>query len=151
MQYILGQVMVIIASIAAWLILALAILLLVKIFKGNSTYKKALSIVGYAFLIKAVAIVIGTVIILITKDIYSADLSLYRVLKSVVSNPYLKTILQNITIFRIWEYAVIGIGVYLMSGLSKAKTAVIVTIPFIVSFLFSLLQVFIASLSHVAQ
>lgn len=146
--YISAQVSTTIMTVVGWLLFALALHILVKIFKGKSGFKKVLSIVGYAFLIKAVYYLIAAILIRVKGTMDSANLLTLAAFLKGDSNIYVKTLLQSIGIFGIWEMIVTGIGIYVMSGLSKAKTVIIILIPYVVMIAFSMGAAYIGTMAQ---
>lgn len=114
----------------SWLLGSLVLFFMIKIFKGQATYKKILSITGYSYVIILFSIIIQLIISFITRQLYM-DASLANIIK--IFYPTLQAtnvynILRGIDIFSVWRYFVIGIGVLYMSKLSKIKVATIITV-----------------------
>jgi len=119
-----------IGAVAMWFLGALALWVIIKIFKGQGQYKQVLSILGYAAVISALA---ANVTILATQltGVYS-DVS-YTSLASLIPNmkgSFIFGVARSIDIFSIWKYVVIAIGVFSVSKLEKKKVYIIVACIF---------------------
>ncbi|ACM59266.1 Yip1-like protein [Caldicellulosiruptor bescii] len=98
-------------------IFSLVVLVIVKILKGNINFKKSFALVSTAILITILQYILHIAIFLITHkspvDFLAAkDTSFAQVLA------------KTFNIFEIWYLVLLGIGVYVVAGLSKAKSVI---------------------------
>ncbi len=121
-----------IAAVAMLLLKALVIWAIVKIFKGQGTYKQILSIAGYA----AVISVLSTIVSIITTRVTGvfSDVSFTSIASLIpeMKGNFIYGMAKIIEVFSIWQYAVIAIGITAVSKLSKKKAYIIVACIFAV-------------------
>lgn len=127
------QVAVTVGVLIQWLLFSFIISLAIKIMKGKGGYKKILSITGYAFLVKGLSIIILSIIYRVTGVLdYETVFSLGHFFQNSSVSPVVIGILQTVSLFRIWEYVVVAIGVSALTGFSKLKSAIAILIPYLI-------------------
>lgn len=120
-----------------WLIFTTAIFAFVKVFKGEGRYKQYLSITGYAFVITILSTVITAIVSFFTGSlIFDSSLAnITNIFAPDLKGSYVYGIIRGIDLFKVWEYAVVSIGVLMVSKLDKAKVYSILSVIFVVSLL----------------
>jgi len=116
-----------IMAVAMWFLGALLLWVIIKIFKGEGSYKQILSITGYAAVISAlaaIATIVTTQIIGVFNEV--SFTSLASLLPNMKGN-FLYGVAKAIDVFSIWQYVVIAIGTAIVSKLEKKKVYIIVT------------------------
>lgn len=131
-------------ALIMWLVFSLAAYGLGQIFEGDGeiTYKTVLSITGYAFFVKAFYYIAQTINIAVYPD-RLLTFSVHDLVSLAVqpANLYLTLILQNLSVFKIWEYALVGVGIYKCKQTSKTKAVLVPVILFIVQLVIVCVQV----------
>lgn len=132
---IMGVVSNTVTYLLMWLVLAALILAFVKIFKGKGSFKQFLSMTGYAMVIGFLSLILSTIVSFYTHS-YMLDTSLANI--STLILPDIKGSVQygmirGADIFSIWQYIVLGVGVVTIGKVGKAKTAVFMTLLFVVT------------------
>jgi hypothetical protein len=124
-------------NILGLLIISGVLLLAVRLFGGEGDYKQAFSVTCYASvpgIIKAVVLMIiimargGTISAQTLATLVRSNLGFLSDLKA---NPMAFTLLSSIDIFSLWFVVLLIIGFAYVSRLSKAKTAVVIVILWI--------------------
>ena len=134
-------------SIFAFLLYAVTIL-----FSSDFTYRKALAIMAHASIITALDSLIGIAILYLRgldniqspKDLESLVWSLSW-LFSAALHPAFRAILDSLTIFSLWYWIVLFLGVRLTTKLSKLEATAIITILWIIQTGFSVLVALITA------
>lgn len=128
-----GMVSAPVATIAMWLAGAAILLGVIKIFKGEGSFKQFLSITGYAYVISMLYLILVTVLTLATGTYYAQSpvTSLATLLPSDMKGTFAYGFLSKIELFSIWQFIVITIGVTQVSKLSKNKVYSIMAVLFI--------------------
>lgn len=112
-----------VSSLLMWIIFTAVVFGLAKAFKGQGKFKQYLSITGYAGVIMLLyyALSIGV-------SFFSGKLMLDASLANItnlflpdIKGSYLYGIFRSIDLFGIWQYIVAGIGISLVSKISKVK------------------------------
>ncbi|MGI6777483.1 MAG: Yip1 family protein [Acetivibrionales bacterium] len=122
-----------IGGLIAWLIGSVAILILVKVFKGEGSFKQFLSISGYAYVITLIYYIISFAVSFASGNLY-LDASL-ALLVPAMKGSLFYGVLRGIDFFSIWYYVVVGIGISYASKLSKKKVYLIVGIIYLITIL----------------
>ncbi|EGD46678.1 hypothetical protein Cpap_1062 [Ruminiclostridium papyrosolvens DSM 2782] len=132
-----GPVGIAIGVVIAWVLGALILLGIIKIFKGQGGFKQVLSITGYS----AVITTLSTVVHVIKTNITGVyDLFSYTsiaVLMPNMNGNFFYGMAKFLDVFSIWQYAVIAIGVAAVSKLPKKKAYLIVAGIFVVQLLYA--------------
>ena len=113
-----------------WFLGALLLWLVIKIFKGQGTYKQILSIIGYSSVIGALAAISSIVTTLITGTYSELSFTSIAVLLPDMKGNFIYGAAKAIDVFSIWQYAVLAIGTAVVSKLSKKKAYIIVSCIF---------------------
>lgn len=106
-----------------WFVLSVIIFAIMKILKGAGKFKQFLSIVGYSTVILILLNILTTLVSYYTNSLM-LDTSLALVTNMVmpdIKGSYLYGVFRGITIFTIWQYSVIAIGLHQLTKLSKPK------------------------------
>jgi len=119
-------------AVAMWFFGALAIWVIIKIFKGEGRYKQVLSVTGYAAVISALASISLIVTTQITGTFSVVSLTSLASLLPNMKGSFLYGAAKAIDIFSIWQYVVIAIGTATVSKLDKKKVYIIVACIFAV-------------------
>lgn len=118
-------------QILTWFIGAVILFGIIKLFNGHGTFKQYLSITSHAYVITFLYILLTTILSFFTHKL-GLDLSLSKVLSLFIPglSGFTNGILKGISFFRVWQYAVIGIGVAAASKLSKSRVYIIMISSF---------------------
>ena len=126
-----------IGVVIAWVLGALILWGVIKIFKGQGSYKQILSITGYA----GVITVLSTVVHVIKSNVTGVyDLLSYTslaVLMPKMDGNFFYGMAKFLDVFSIWQYVVIAIGVAAVSKMPKKKAYLIVAAIFIIQVLYA--------------
>lgn len=121
-----------ITAVAMWVLGALVLWVIFKIFKGVGRYKQILSVTGYAAVIAALATIASIITTQITgvfSDVAFTSLASFFLN---MKGSFIYGVAKTIEIFSIWQYVVIAIGVATVSKLDKKKVYIIVACIFAV-------------------
>lgn len=117
--------------IVSWLLGTAILFGIMKIFKGQGSFKQYLSVTGYASVITAVSFLLTLAVSYVTGSVnLNSSLAL---LVPDMKGELLYGILRGLDLFIIWHYAVIAIGVSVLSKVGKAKVYSIVGLMFAVA------------------
>lgn len=123
------------AGIGAGIVLlveALAIWLVLKIFKGQARFKQILSVLGYTAVISVIAAIVSIIAINVTgvyTDVtYTSLASLLPEMKGTFAFGFARTI----DVFGIWAFVVGTIGIATVSKIDKKKVYVVMACIFII-------------------
>jgi hypothetical protein len=126
-------------NIVGWLIFSAIILILIKIFGAKrAAYKQVQTIMANALYIKSISLLLSGIIGIVTglgKFTFSLGFLYLNLVEEINMNLYL--LLSAVDIFMIWEYFVIGCGVYVLGGFSKKKTFLLMCIAYTLNILYS--------------
>lgn len=114
--------------LAVWLAGTAILFGIIKIFKGEGTFKQFLSVTGYAYVIMVLSYIVTSIIAYFT-GIFNMELnatSLASLFSTDMRGTFIYGVLNAIELFSIWYYIVIGIGVAIVSKLTKKKTYLII-------------------------
>jgi hypothetical protein len=128
-----------------WLVYSAILFAIVKIFKGEGSFKQYCSITGYAYLITLLYLIVTLLASFFTNSI-QLDSSL-MILKdfipadsmSVFMRGFILTILKAFDVFGIWHYIVVATGVAVVGKLPNKKAYMAVAILFVLATLFGAL------------
>lgn len=112
-----------IVSLLSWVIEAAIIFGLIKAFRGKGRFAQFISITGYAYVIMLLYYVLTAVVINISNNL-TVDVpitSVASLLPKDLKGTFLYTVLTGMELFAIWRIIVTGIGITLVSKLSKVK------------------------------
>ncbi|AUG56776.1 YIP1 family protein [Acetivibrio saccincola] len=107
-------------------ILTISLLLwgIIKLFKGGGELKQYISIVSHAGLISLLVFIVISVVSFImgkfTLDVSITSLAV--IIPESLQGTFIYGVLNNVEIFTIWQYFVIGIGTSEVSGFGKGKS-----------------------------
>lgn len=138
-----------IGSIVSWFIVSLGAYVIGQFMEGDGdhelTFKIMRAVTGYAFLVLILQIVLTTINIAVAPDTLLTFSLLDLVGKSLPpDNLYLPVVLQNLSIFYIWHYSLIGIGIYYCKHVSKFNAVLLPLILFILQIAIALVLVLVA-------
>lgn len=103
----------------------------IMIFFGiDTTYKELLCVTLYSIFIMKLGMLLNGTIAVLLGDYQISYTSLAPLL---TDNLILHAMAQRIDIFSIWYYIVLGIGLYVLTGLHKKKLIILVVVLFIVT------------------
>ncbi|WP_243525456.1 Yip1 family protein [Bacillus pseudomycoides] len=103
----------------------------IMIFFGiDTTYKDLLCVTLYSVFIMKLGMLLNGTIAVLLGDYQFSYTSLAPLL---TNNLILHAMAQRIDIFAIWYYIVLGIGLYILTGLHKRKIIILVIILFIIT------------------
>lgn len=127
-----------ITTIVTWIVFATLLFGLVRAFNGQGTYKQILSITGHAYIIKYIFLILSLICSVFTRNL-QLDLSLGKFVEifSLNLNPFAVGLLEGLSFFRIWEYIVVGIGVFWASKLDKSRVYLIIIIQLVLYLIYS--------------
>ena len=139
MSKVIGLVTTPITTAFFWILSTAVIFGLTKLFKGQGSFKQMLSVTGYAYTIMLVYYIISIIV-----SFFSGQLMFDNSLANIsnifapdMKGTFIYGILRGIDLFSIWYYTVMAIGVYAVTGLSKAKSYSIVYAIYIAMMLLS--------------
>lgn len=134
---ITGPVAGAIGVVITWVLGALILWGIIKIFKGQGSFKQVLSITGYA----GVITILSTVVHIIKTNITGVyDLMSYTsiaVLMPKMEGNFIYGMAKFLDVFSIWQYVVIAIGVAAVSKMPKKKAYLIVAAIFVIQVLYA--------------
>ncbi len=128
-----------IMSVIYWLAIAFLVFILVKIFKGEGTFKQYLSIAGYAHIIVVIYYLLSLVISFSTGQLYldSSLANISNIFAPELRGSYLYGIIRSLDFFTIWFFLVIGMGANKASNrnnnIGYIATAIVFVLYIIVS------------------
>jgi len=128
-----------IGGLIQWLIMTVLIFAGVKICKGEGKFKQFMSITGYAFVIMVLYFILATLVSQLTGvfDMQSSVTSLSVLLSEDMKGTFIFGVLNSIELFTIWELAVVGIGVTIVSKLSKTRVYSILAVIYLLMILYA--------------
>lgn len=115
-------------SVSTFLLFGIAILV-----GADTSYRKALSVLGHASIVTALDALANVAVIYLRgletihspNDIQATMLSPAYLL-SASAHPAFRVALENLNLFSLWYFALLGIGLYLTARLSKLQSAFVV-------------------------
>ncbi len=137
MAMISGPVSGAVGVVITWVLGALILWGIIKLFKGQGSFKQILSITGYA----GVITVLSTVVHVIKTNITGVyDLFSYTsmaVLMPKMDGNFIYGMAKFLDVFSLWHYVVIAIGVAAVSKMPKKKAYFIVAAIFVMQVLYA--------------
>ncbi|HEX9062536.1 MAG TPA: Yip1 family protein [Clostridia bacterium] len=120
-----------------WVIISAILFGIMKFFKGEGSFKQYLSITGYSYVIMFIFIILSAVSSYFTNSIMfnSSLTNITNLFMPDIKGSYLYGILRGVDFFTIWHYVVIGIGIALVSKVSKSKVYSVLSLIFIATVL----------------
>ena len=106
-------------AIIAWIAGSAILLGIMKIFKGEGSFKQYLSVTGYAYVIYLLYLLVSLGLSYSTGELYINDSP--ALFASGMKGTMLYGFLRGIGLFTVWQYIVAGIGVVELSKVSRAK------------------------------
>jgi hypothetical protein len=113
-------------TVGMWFLGALILWLVLKIFKGKSSYKQMLSVTGYAAVISTLASIAVIITTLITGVFSNISFTSLASLLPDMKGSFLYGAAKALDIFSIWQYVVIAIGAATVSKVEKKSKVYIV-------------------------
>lgn len=116
--------------IVSWLVGTAILFGIVKIFKGQGSFKQYLSVTAYASVITILSYILLGIVSYFTGllDLNTPVTSVISLLPQSFKGTFLYGLLLPVDVLTIWEYVVIAIGVRQMSKLDKNKVYTIIGI-----------------------
>ncbi|PEU06729.1 YIP1 family protein [Bacillus sp. AFS019443] len=103
----------------------------IMIFFGiDTTYKELLCVTLYSVFIMKFGMLLNGTIAVLLGDYQISYTSLAPLL---TDHPILHAMAQRVDIFAIWYYIVLGIGLYVLTGLHKKKISILVIVLFVIT------------------
>ena len=138
---VVGYIMAPIVALIIYLLSALVVNITANLMSGRSDYRKALSLSIFAGLIPLVEQIISVVVVRMRgieniQSTQDAQISLSLAPLFSGSGNFLTSILKSLSIFGIWYYIVMALGIAAIYRINVKKSAVPVVILWIISFLF---------------
>ena len=120
-----------------WVVISAILFGIMKLFKGEGKFKQYLSIIGYSYVIMFIYILLSSVASYSTGSIMfnSSATNITNLFMPDIKGSYLYGIFRAIDFFAIWHYIVIGIGISLVSKVSKSKVYSVLSLIFIATVL----------------
>ncbi|MFO7914406.1 MAG: YIP1 family protein [Candidatus Krumholzibacteriales bacterium] len=138
---VVGYIVAPIAAITIYLLSALVINITANLMSGRSDYRKALSLSIFVGLIPLVEQIISVVVVRMRgieaiQSTQDAQISLSLAPLFSDAGNFVNSILKSLSIFSIWYYIVMALGIAAIYRINVKKSAVPVVILWIISFLF---------------
>jgi len=110
-----------VSSLVFWVVMTLVFFAVIKIGGGQGKLKQYFSVVGYSYVIPALYYLLVLVVSFITNDLYIEVpmTSLANFLDSGLQGTAIYGIFKGIDVFSIWQYIVIAIGLFTVSGFKR--------------------------------
>lgn len=136
-----GYIVAPIAALTIYLLSALVINITANLMSGRSDYRKALSLSIFVGLIPLVEQIISVVVVRMRgieaiQSTQDAQISLSLAPLFSDAGNFVNSILKSLSIFSIWYYIVMALGIAAIYRINVKKSAVPVVILWIISFLF---------------
>lgn len=125
-------------ALVIWLMGSAVLFGLIKAFKGEGKFLQFLSVTGYAYIILVFSAIISAFVIHATGNYTKATnpTSLATLLPASLSGNFIYGISKGIELFTLWNYFVVGIGISIVSKLSKQKVFTAIGIILVVYLLY---------------
>jgi hypothetical protein len=123
---ITSPVTLILVAAASLFLGTLILWAIVKLFKGEGTYKQYLSVSCYTAVIAAISTIVAIILTHVTGSFSKIGFTNLASLLPDMSGNFLYGMAKGLDLFLIWQYIVIGIGTATISKLSKNKVFVII-------------------------
>lgn len=137
MAMISGPVSGAVGVVITWVLGALILWGIIKLFKGQGSFKQVLSITGYAGVITVLSTVVHVIKTNITGVYDILSYTSMAVLMPKMDGNFIYGIAKILDVFSIWQYVVIAIGVAAVSKMPKKKAYLIVAAIFIIQVLWA--------------
>jgi len=126
-----------ITAAAMWLLGALVLWVIIKIFKGEGRYKQILSITGYSAVIAALSAIATIITTQFTGTFSEVSFTSVASLLPNMKGSFIYGAAKTLDVFSIWQYVVIAIGTATVSKLDKKKVYIIVACIFAVLMIYT--------------
>ncbi|AEY65697.1 Yip1 family protein [Clostridium sp. BNL1100] len=126
-----------IGVVITWVLGALILWGIIKIFKGQGSFKQVLSITGYAGVITILSTVVHVIKTNITGVYDILSYTSMAVLMPKMDGNFIYGMAKFLDVFSIWQYVVIAIGVAAVSKMPKKKAYLIVAAIFVIQLLYA--------------
>ncbi|EPR08243.1 Yip1 family protein [Ruminiclostridium papyrosolvens] len=126
-----------IGVVITWVLGALILWGIIKIFKGQGSFKQILSITGYAGVITVLSTVVHVIKTNITGVYDILSYTSMAVLMPKMDGNFIYGMAKFLDVFSIWQYVVIAIGVAAVSKMPKKKAYLIVAAIFVIQVLYA--------------
>lgn len=120
-----------------FLIQALVIWLVTKIFKGQASYKQILSVLGYSSVISVLGTIVTVAVIYITGTYTDVTYTSLASLLPEIKGSFIYGVAKVIEVFYIWQLVVNAIGIAIVSKMDKKKAYLIMVLVLIVYAVFT--------------
>ncbi|WP_165755668.1 Yip1 family protein [Ruminiclostridium hungatei] len=122
-----------ITSVVIWLITTLAFFLLIKVFKGEGTFKQYVSVIGYSYIINALYLAISLCVSFFTDSLFfdSSVAGIVDIFVPDLKGKFVYGFLRGFDLFGIWQYAVMGFGVAAVSKIGWKKVWLATSVIFL--------------------
>jgi hypothetical protein len=118
-----------------WLIGTAIIFGITRLFKGQGSFKQFMSVTGYAQVIMVVFYLISFGVSFFSGEYYfNSSLALFV---PALKGSFIYGFLRSIDFFTIWQYAVAGIGISIVSGLGKVRIYTVIYVLYVLLALIS--------------
>lgn len=120
-----------------FLIQALVIWLVTKIFKGQASYKQILSVLGYSSVISVLGTIVTVAVIYITGTYTDVTYTSLASLLPEIKGSFIYGVAKVVEVFYIWQLVVNAIGIAIVSKIDKKKAYLIMVLVLIVYAVFT--------------
>ena len=120
-----------------FLIQALVIWLVTKIFKGQASYKQILSVLGYSSVISVLGTIVTVAVIYITGTYTDVTYTSLASLLPEIKGSFIYGVAKVVEVFYIWQLVVNAIGIAIVSKMDKKKAYLIMVLVLIVYAVFT--------------
>lgn len=120
-----------------FLIQALVIWLVTKIFKGQASYKQILSVMGYSSVISVLGTIVTVAVIYITGTYTDVTYTSLASLLPEIKGSFIYGVAKVVEVFYIWQLVVNAIGIAIVSKMDKKKAYLIMVLVLIVYAVFT--------------
>ena len=133
----MGLITTPLGSLFMWLLTTVILFAIFKIAGGQGKFKAYLSVVGYAYVISALYLVITAVVSFFTNSLHVLIplTSIANVFPAEMKGNFLYGMIKGIDLFSIWYYCVIAIGMTVVSGFKKRTVYSIIAGVFVIGLL----------------
>ncbi len=124
-------------SLFGWFLITVVFFAIIKIAGGQGKFKQYLSVIGYAYVISALYLLITLCVSYFTGSLH-LDIPLTSIGNAFgdgMKGSFLFGMIKGLDVFKIWYYAVIAIGLQVVSGFKKSTIYGIVAIVFTITLL----------------
>lgn len=132
-----GIVMGAISAAAIWFLEALILWIIIKVFKGQGTYKHYLSVTGYTAVISLISGIVFVITAQITGTYTEVSFTSLAALLPDMKGSFLYGAAKSLDVFSVWQLVLVAIGIETVGKLSKKKAYLIVACILIVFMVFT--------------